>query len=162
MMSHSYQRPIREKFQRISLFSYVLLFSTGFGITIPAVPIFARDIGTSYVGIGLIGVAYGLSYTILAIPLGRLYDRVGRKKVFAFSSTLCLVASFSYMFASGIPYLVVARALEGVAWASFFPAVEVVSADLSGQTGFSGSPALLPACFCRSPVAGAHFPPPWR
>jgi len=57
-----------------SLFVYVFMFSLGFGITIPAVPLLAKDLGTTYIGVGLIGVAYGLSYVILAVPLGSLSD----------------------------------------------------------------------------------------
>ncbi len=60
--------------------AYVFLFSLGFGITIPAVPLLARDLGAKYLGIGIIGVAYGLSYTILAVPLGRVSDRIGRSR----------------------------------------------------------------------------------
>ena len=147
MMPRPDSKPIRENLQKMGLFLYVFMFSMGFGITIPAVPIFARDIGTSYIGVGLVGVAYGLSYTILAIPLGRLSDRVGRKNVFAFASILSLVASLSYVFASRTEHLMVARALEGVAWASFFPTVEAVSADLSVQTKHGRAMDLFAALY---------------
>ena len=71
-------------------------------------------------GVGFIGVAYGLSYTILAIPLGGLSDRVGRKAIMAFASILSLVASSLYLFASRSEHLILIRAVEGVAWAVIF------------------------------------------
>ena len=135
LISSHLDKSLSESFRRTgSLFAYVFMFSLGFGITIPAVPLFARDIGVTYMGVGFIGVAYGLSYTILAIPLGGLSDRVGRKAIMAFASILSLVASSLYLFASRSEHLILIRAVEGVAWAGYLPVVEASSADISSET----------------------------
>jgi MFS family permease len=123
------------------------MFSLGFGITIPAVPLFARDIGATYMGVGLIGVAYGLSYTILALPLGRLSDRAGRKAIMAFSSILSIAASLLYLVASRSEHLILIRAVEGVAWAGYFPAVEASSADISTERRHGAAMGLFASLY---------------
>ena len=139
--------------------AYVFLFSLGFGITIPAVPLFARDLGAKYLGIGIIGVAYGLSYTILAVPLGRLSDRIGRKWVLTFSSILALLASCIFLVAERTEHLVAARLFEGVAWGAFFPSLEASSGDLSEKIKHGKAMGLLAAVYgsgfaCGTLVSG--------
>jgi MFS family permease len=82
-----------------------------------------RDLGLSDSQIGLvIGFAFFVSYSLAAIPIGALVDRISRRRVIA-----CGVAAWSALTAaSGMAgsflQLICARALVGVGEASIFPA----------------------------------------
>jgi MFS family permease len=98
-------------------------------------------------GVGLVGVAYGLSYAILALPLGGLSDRVGRKAIMAFASILSICASSMYLFASRGEHFILIRGIEGAAWAGFLPVVEASSADTSSEMKHGRAMGILAALY---------------
>ena len=68
------------------------------------------EFGISDTGIGLLsGVTFAVFYTIFGFPLGRLSDRIGRKKVIAFSCIAWSVMTIFCGFAASFSMLVVAR-----------------------------------------------------
>ena len=68
------------------------------------------EFGISDTGIGLLsGVTFAVFYTLFGFPLGRLSDRIGRKKVIAFSCIAWSVMTIFCGFAASFAMLVVAR-----------------------------------------------------
>jgi MFS transporter, Spinster family, sphingosine-1-phosphate transporter len=72
--------------------------------------------------IGLLGSAFLIVYTIAALPLGLLADRVSRARVVAAGVALWSVMSGATAFARTFMGLVVTRAAVGIGEASYFPA----------------------------------------
>lgn len=122
---------------------FVFMFSLGSGIASPIVPLYSSSLGASYIQIGIIGTAYGLVYAISAVLLGKLSDKLGRKVIMLLGATLCTFAAASYSIATNVNQIMLIRAIEGLAWAAFFPSIEALTADVShvsavGRTmGFS-------------------------
>ena len=122
---------------------FVFMFSLGFGIASPIIPLYSSSLGASYIQIGIIGTAYGLVYAISAVPLGKLSDKLGRKVIMLLGAALCAFAAAFYSIATTVNHIMLIRAIEGLAWAAFWPSIEALTADVShvsavGRTmGFS-------------------------
>jgi hypothetical protein len=71
--------------------------------------------------IGLGGSAFLLVYTLVALPLGFIADRIARKTVVAVGVTVWSVASFATGFASNLANLVGIRAVLGIGEGSYYP-----------------------------------------
>jgi hypothetical protein len=71
--------------------------------------------------IGLAASAFLLVYTLVALPLGFVADRIARKTVVAVGVAVWSVASFATGFASNLASLVGIRAVLGVGEGSYYP-----------------------------------------
>jgi len=90
---------------------------------VPQMSSFAEDMGASYKMIGMITGAYGLSQTILRIPLGIVSDVLNKRKIFVVSGLFTAIFSALIVFIFPNTYtLLVGRFLAGVAaatWVNF-------------------------------------------
>ncbi len=78
--------------------------------------------GISDVAFGFLSGAYNWTYALCQLPVGRLLDRFGVKRVGRISILLWSAASFLAALAPGLPSLFGARLLLGVGEAPTFPA----------------------------------------
>src|SRR6185312_14546403 len=71
------------KMRRILMTAAAVIFfdTLLYGILIPLVPVYARDLDVSKATIGAIFAIYGIPLILLSAPLGILADRVGRARV---------------------------------------------------------------------------------
>ncbi|HHW67111.1 MAG TPA: MFS transporter [Epulopiscium sp.] len=90
---------------------------------VPQLSSFAEDMGASYRMIGMITGAYGLSQTILRIPLGIVSDVFNKRKIFVVLGLFTAIFSALIVFILPSPYtLLGGRFLAGVAaatWVNF-------------------------------------------
>ena len=90
---------------------------------VPQLTRYAKEMGASYKMIGLIAGAYGLSQTIIRIPLGILSDSLNKRKIFITFGILTTIASAALIFIWPNVYtLLLGRFLAGVAaatWVNF-------------------------------------------
>jgi DHA1 family multidrug resistance protein-like MFS transporter len=106
----------------------------GFGAILPYLPIFLRE--EAYASMGLIGVVaagYSVGTFLLASPLGRLSDVIGRKPVIIFGVVLYAVSTFLFVVTTQPEWFVVFRFLEGVGTAAVTPAGQALLADISPE-----------------------------
>lgn len=96
--------------------------------------------------IGLQIAAFSLAQLLLSPYLGRLSDTKGRRSVLLISSALAVVAYLVYAFAPSLPFLILSRALSGVAAANLGVAFAYVS-DVTAPQDRSKSLGLLGAAF---------------
>jgi len=88
-----------------SLFSYL-----------PILPGYARAMGASYELIGMIMGAYGLTQILFRFPLGIISDRLGKRKIFVIIGLiLCVISSIGMFFSTNPHWLLVFRAVSGIA-----------------------------------------------
>lgn len=117
------------------IYVFTAFFSFGYGVTIPVVPLYAKSLDASYFIIGLIGAAYGFSYTLSAAPLGRLSDKIGRRSVLRLSASLAAFSSILYLASQSAFQLIFIRVLDGVSCAAFFPSVEAAVTEREMKAG---------------------------
>jgi MFS family permease len=101
----------------------MILFWFSMYAYVPQLASYAEELGASYKLIGIIGGAYGLSQTVLRIPIGILSDKLMNRKTFILFGILCAFISSIIVYFIPNPYtLVLARFLAGVAsatWVNF-------------------------------------------
>lgn len=106
----------------------LILLSLGFGLVgldrwliAPLFPHMMADLGLSYQQLGSLIGMLGLAWGLCAITMGRLSDRIGRKKILVYSMLVfSLLSSFSGL-ASGFLSLLLIRGVMGLAEGAFTP-----------------------------------------
>ncbi|NLY36236.1 MAG: MFS transporter [Tissierellia bacterium] len=107
-----------------TLFSTVtVLFWFSIYAYVPQLSNYAKELGASYKLIGLIGGAYGLTQTLLRIPIGIISDKLRMRKIFIIMGIICAVISAAILYLFSSPFsLLWARLIAGIAaatWVNF-------------------------------------------
>jgi MFS family permease len=130
----------------IILFLTVLLDLIGFGIVLPLLPTYAKQLGASPIMIGLIAAIYSTMQFIFSPIWGKLSDKIGRRPVMLSS---IFIAAASYAFFSQavtIPLLILARSLSGIGSANIAAAQAAIT-DVTDSKSRSGAMGMLGAAF---------------
>ena len=130
----------------VILFLTVLLDLIGFGIVLPLLPTYAKDLGASPLMIGFIAAVYSSMQFVFSPLWGKLSDVIGRRPVMLGS---ILLASISYLFfsqATTIPLLILARAMSGIGSANIAAAQAYIT-DVTDSQGRSKAMGMLGAAF---------------
>lgn len=106
----------------------------GFGAILPYLPVFLREEAhASMLLIGVVAAGYSIGTFLLASPLGRLSDVIGRKPVIVFGVVLYAVSTFLFVVTTRPEWFIVFRFLEGVGAAAVTPAGQALLADISPE-----------------------------
>lgn len=106
----------------------------GFGAILPYLPVFLREEAhASMLLIGVVAAGYSVGTFLLASPLGRLSDVIGRKPVIVFGVVLYAVSTFLFIVTTQAEWFIVFRFLEGVGAAAVTPAGQALLADISPE-----------------------------
>lgn len=130
----------------IILFLTVLLDLIGFGIVLPLLPTYAKQLGASPFMIGMIAAIYSTMQLIFSPIWGKLSDKIGRRPVMLSS---ILLAAISYVFFSQavtIGLLILARSLSGIGSANIAAAQAAIT-DVTDSKSRSGAMGMLGAAF---------------
>ncbi len=111
----------------------------GFGIVVPAVPLFALEFGVGTTAAGAVVSAFALMRLISGFAAGRLVDRVGERRALLAGLAVVAVSSLLAGLAVSYPQLLVLRGVGGVGSAVFTIAatsllLRVAAAAQRGQT----------------------------
>ncbi|MGI8423780.1 MAG: MFS transporter [Chloroflexota bacterium] len=83
---------------------------------VPILPVYAQGMGASLSMVGLMLSAYGVMQLLLRIPTGLASDALGRRKPFVVAGVAAtVVGALAFIWAPSPWFLVVARAITGVA-----------------------------------------------
>ncbi len=104
----------------------------------------------SSVTLTLVFAVYAGALLLTLLTVGGLSDFIGRRRVLAGAFVLQLVAMAAFIFADGVSWLLVARALQGVATGAATGALTAGIADLAP----AGRPSLAAAVNTAAPSAG--------
>ena len=85
-----------------------------------ALPAIGRDFNANALELGWVISSFILSSAIFLLPLGRLADIVGRKRVFSYGILLFTISTFAILFAWNIRILILLRTIQGVSSAMIF------------------------------------------
>lgn len=116
----------------VAVFAAALVFFVSGGIIIPIAPRFATGpIGADVIGFGMAMGVFSLASLAVRPVVGWSADRFGRRPLLVGGSLLTVVALLLHLPATGLPLFIAARALLGVAEASFLVAGLAAGGDLA-------------------------------
>ena len=106
--------------KEVTVLSVVGFFvAVGYGLIIPAIPLFARTFGVNKTAIGLIISAFAMSRFSSGLVSGRLVDKFGERKVLAVGLFLVAISSLACGLANSYIQLLVFRAAGGLGSSMF-------------------------------------------
>ncbi|UCH05684.1 MAG: MFS transporter, partial [Candidatus Thorarchaeota archaeon] len=103
----------------------------GFGLITPIFPFYIVELGVGATELGVLAASFALTRILLAGPLGRASDKVGRKPVLLVALFGFAISNLIYAFAETILVMILARALEGAISAGFYPAANAFVSDMT-------------------------------
>src|SRR6267378_267584 len=86
----------------------------GFGSVVPVLALYARSFGVTQSAIGLAIAVYGLARFLVAMPVGRLTDVVGRRAALALGGLVTAAGNVLCGVAPSFPVFVAARFVAGI------------------------------------------------
>src|SRR5262247_2308002 len=92
----------------------VMLDLIGFGIVLPLLPTYAKDLGASPFMIGLIAAIFSIMQFIFSPLWGKLSDKIGRRPVMLISIFVTALSYLIFSQSDTILLLIFARGLSGV------------------------------------------------
>ncbi len=108
---------------------YILLIATtlssfltpfmGSGVNV-ALPVMARDLAMTALTLSWVASSFILAAAITLVPLGRLADIYGRKKIFLSGAVIFTVSSFICGFSPTATFLILLRVIQGIGGAMIF------------------------------------------
>jgi MFS transporter, DHA1 family, multidrug resistance protein len=106
----------------------------GFGSIVPVTPLYAASFGVSTSAIGLTIAVYGLARFLLAVPAGRLSDRLGRRGTLALGGGVTVAGNILCAIAPSYELFLAARFVAGAGAALTLTAAQIVLADISAPS----------------------------
>ncbi len=111
----------------------ILINGIGYGIIIPIIPVYARDLGASSFLLGVMVAAYAVFQVFFNAPGGMLADRIGPKRVIIAGLSLVSIASFLFTVTTDVYFFILFRAVEGAGTGMLFPATSAYVFSLSSH-----------------------------
>ena len=115
------------------LFSVIIIDLIAFGIVIPVLPAYAKDLGESALMLGVLLATHAALQFVFAPIWGRLSDRVGRRPVMLFSMFGTAISMVILGIADSFEVLLLARVLSGTFSANISVATAYV-ADVTEES----------------------------
>ncbi len=132
----------------------------GFGIIIPILPTFAKELGAENYQVGLIAMSYPIMNFLFAPFWGSLSDRFGRRPIILGSVMITTLAYMLFSQSVNLWILLLSRALSGIGSANLSVAQAYV-ADVSSPAERARSMGLIGAAFglgfIIGPTAGGYL-----
>ena len=105
-------------------------FFASFQLLMVPLPLYIAQIGGEAAAVGLVMATFALAAVLVRPLMGRLVDTLGRRPLLLLGIGLFILSPLLFIFATSIPLLMAARALQGVGLAAFTIASTTWIADL--------------------------------
>src|SRR5262245_20568685 len=103
----------------------------GFGAVMPVLALFARSFGVSQSAIGLAIAIYGLARFLVAVPVGQLTDRIGRRGALALGGLVTALGNLLCAWAPTYAAFAGARFVAGAGAALVLTSGSIILADIT-------------------------------
>ena len=103
----------------------------GFGAIVPVLPLYAQAFGVTASAVGMAVAIYGLARFLIAMPVGRLSDALGRRTALALGGLLSATGNLWCAWAADFPEFVLARFVAGAGAGAVITTGHVVLADIT-------------------------------
>lgn len=137
----------------VILFFTVFLDLVGFGIVLPLLPNYARELGASPLEIGIIAGAYSVMQFFFAPIWGGVSDKIGRRPVILVSVATSAVSYFLFAQSHSLWFVFFSRVLAGVGSANV-TVTQAYITDITDRANRSRSLGILGAAFGLGFVLG--------
>src|SRR5690606_14562298 len=87
---------------------------------IVALPTIASDLAVNAILLSWITTAYFLTSAMFAVPLGKISDIYGMKKIFTYGILILIISTFLAAISPSAEFLIITRAFQGIASAMIF------------------------------------------
>lgn len=131
--------------------------AVGFGLVIPAIPIFASSFGASATAIGLVVSAFAVARLVSGLFAGRLVERFGERLVLG--SGLAMVALFTFLTALAQDYnqLLIFRTAGGLGSSMFSVAAGSLLLRSVDETHLGRAQSIFNGGFLMGAIMGPAF-----
>lgn len=120
-------------------------------LLIISLPAIGRDLRPDAATLALAPLAVSLAFALGLLPLGRLGDLIGRRRVLLAGAAVWVVASLATALAPSMPILLASRLLAGFAAAALLPQAMALAARLAPSDGrVSGIGLFIATTACGS------------
>jgi MFS transporter, DHA1 family, solute carrier family 18 (vesicular amine transporter), member 1/2 len=103
-----------------------------YSVAVPVLPDLSRRLGASPTTIGLLFASFGVTLLTVSIPMGAVSDRTGRKAPLVGGMAALAAATLLFAFGRTLPWLFLARLVQGAADAVTWVVGFALIADLYG------------------------------
>ena len=103
----------------------------GFGAIVPVIALYARSFGVPQAAIGVAIAIYGLARFLVAMPVGKLTDVLGRRAALALGGLVTAAGNLLCAYAPDFATFVAARFVAGAGSALVLIAGQIVLADIT-------------------------------
>ena len=110
---------------------FIAVNQLGFGAIVPVVALYARSFGVAHAAIGVAIAVYGLARFLVAMPVGKLTDVLGRRVALALGGLVTAAGNLLCAYAPNFATFVAARFLAGAGAALVLIAGQIVLADIT-------------------------------
>lgn len=138
------------------IFLTVFIDLLGFGLVVPILPVFAKEIGASNFEVGLVAAVFSLMNFFFTPVLGSLSDRIGRRPIILMSAALNVVGYIIFAWSNSLTVLVISRLICGIGAANIGAAQAYIS-DISSPENRARSLGLIGMAFGLGFVFGPVF-----
>lgn len=138
----------------IALTLTMFVEAVGYGVVAPTLPFLARQAGAGEGRIGFLVGLYAAVGLLVAIPFGILANRHGRRMLVVVGLACLMVASIGFVFAPTYPWLLVARAAQGLGASAVWVGALTMAADLSPDASMGKSLAWISGSWSLGFVVG--------
>lgn len=128
------------------LFLTIFIDLMGFGVFIPVIPIYARDLHASDALVGDLGAVFSLAMFICTPVWGSLSDRYGRKPVIMAAIGLSALSYALFAHATTLFLLVLSRVLTGIGSGNITAAQAYIT-DITPPQGRAKAMGIIGAAF---------------
>ncbi|NTV45965.1 MAG: MFS transporter [Chlorobiales bacterium] len=138
---------------------FVILFLTmfidlvGFGIVLPLLPTFSKDIGASPLMIGMVAASFSVMQFFFAPIWGAVSDQIGRRPVILISVATSAISYLIFSQATAVWILIVSRVLAGIGSANI-SATQAYITDITDSSNRSKAMGIIGAAFGLGFVLG--------
>lgn len=104
-----------------------------YGVVIPVIPYYARQLGASESQIGFLFSSYSLVLLLTLLPFGFIVDRYGKKRLIVLGMFLLGISSILFATSHSLLQLTISRMLQGLSasctWAAALPLAAAVATE---------------------------------
>ncbi|HKV43561.1 MAG TPA: MFS transporter [bacterium] len=129
----------------IVLFLAIFIVMMGFGIVLPVLQFYAREVGATPFQIGLLATSYAFMQFLFAPVWGALSDRIGRKPIFSLGLVGYAVSFIIFGLSHQVWELFLARILGGMLSAATLPTAMAYIGDTTPEDRRGGSMGMMGA-----------------
>ena len=131
--------------------------AVGYGMVAPTLPFMALQVGAAEGRIGLLVGLYAAVGLFVAVPLGMLAQRFGRRALILLGLALLTAASIAFVFAPSYAWLLAARVVQGVGAAGIWVGSLTLGGDLSQDESMGRSLSWLTGAWSLGFIIGPAF-----